>query len=77
MAAERTALRCPRCGRVIAETDGQLLYIGGGIARRLITLGCAGRAENGRTLPCHGVVVWKPCAHADPHYDASASVVNR
>lgn len=77
MDVPRIAIRCPRCGRVIGESDGPQLYIGGAIARRLITLGCAGRTIGARTVPCSGVVIWKPCEVGAGHYDAQLSLNRR
>lgn len=77
MDAPRIAIRCPRCGRVIGESDGPQLYLGGGVARRLITLGCAGRVIGGRTVSCGGVVVWRPCERSAAHYDAQLSLNRR
>lgn len=77
MDAPRIAICCPRCGRVIGESDGLQLYIGGGVARRLVTLGCAGRVVGGRTVPCSGLVVWRPCERSVAHYAAQLSLSRR
>jgi len=46
-------IRCPRCRRALATTDGARLLIGPAYCDRLVTLHCAAPG-------CGGRVVWRP-----------------
>ena len=68
MDAPRTPLCCPRCGRVIAETDGPRLYVGGCFMIKVVTICCQ---------QCGGRVVWQPYEAISAHRSASVLARNR
>lgn len=54
------AIRCPLCGRVLAETDGARLYLSDSASTTKDTrLDCRGRLIADRHVRCDGRKVWR------------------
>lgn len=63
-------IRCPRCGLVLAQSDGQALSIGAVIIDRIVTLRCA-------ALQCGGRVVWRPATVSGDRHRTDVLVLAR